>query len=300
MATLLTGGTGFVGRELIKRLDSVSVTSRNRERATAELNDKAVQVIRWDPVREPLVLPGDREFHSVVNLMGESVAQGRWTADKKKRIRESRVVGTRRLVDALIASDQLPRVMVSASAVGFYGDAGDTIVEEDHARGQGFLADVCADWETESMRLQEQGVRVVCLRIGIVIGATGGALQKMTPLFRSCLGGRLGNGRQWMAWIHLNDLVAMIDWALTNESVSGPVNATAPNPVRNAEFTKVLAKNVGRPAILPAPRIALRVVLGEFAESLFHSQRVVPAAALSKGFQFQFTDIHSAIQENFK
>ena len=291
---------GFVGREVIKQLDSVIVTSRNRQRAITELEGEKIRVVSWDPVAQELALPRDRPFESVINLMGEPIAEGRWTSDKKARIRDSRVVGTKRLVDALIASDQRPRVMVSASAVGIYGDAGEAIVTEDHPHGQGFLTEVCQEWETESMRLQSHGVRVVCLRIGIVLGAGGGALKKLTPLFRLGLGGPLGNGKQWMAWIHLNDLVAMILWALNNDSVSGPVNATAPNPIRNSEFTKALAKRVARPAFLPAPRSAMRLAFGEFADSLFYSQRVIPAIALANGFQFQFSDIESAIKEEIE
>ncbi len=230
-------------------------------------------------------------------MMGESIADGRWSDERKKRIRESRVKGTRHLVDALIESGTLPKVMVSASAIGIYGDSGESIVEENHQHGSGFLTDVCQEWEEEANRLTQHGVRVVNLRIGIVLGAEGGAIEKMLPIFRWCLGGNLGSGKQWMAWIHLDDLLAMICWAIENESVIGPLNATAPNPVRNFELTKALAQAVGRPAFLPAPKFGLRLVLGEFANSLFFSQRVVPAAALAGGFQFQFSDVKSALAE---
>jgi uncharacterized protein (TIGR01777 family) len=232
--------------------------------------------------------------------MGESIAEGRWTKEKKQRIRDSRVAGTRNLVDAFIVADQLPKVFVSASAIGFYGDSGEAIADESHAPGQGFLTDVCTQWEAEAMRLQDYGVRVVCLRIGIVLGDGGGAMEKMVPLFRWGLGGKLGDGQQWMAWIHVDDLVSLIFWALENDSVSGPVNATAPNPVRNREFTKVLARAVSRPAFLPVPKLAVRMLAGEFANSLFFSQRVVPAAALAKGFQFQFSDLKHAIEDILK
>ena len=230
-------------------------------------------------------------------MMGESIADGRWSDERKKRIRESRVKGTRHLVDALIELGTLPKVMVSASAIGIYGDSGESIVEENHQHGSGFLTDVCQEWEEEANRLTQHGVRVVNLRIGIVLGAEGGAMEKMIPMFRWCLGGNLGSGKQWMAWIHLDDLLAMVCWAIENESVIGPLNATAPNPVRNSELTKALAKAVGRPAFLPAPKFGLRLVLGEFANSLFFSQRVVPAAALAGGFQFQFSDVKSALAE---
>ena len=298
MATLLTGGTGFVGRELIKRLEDVVVTSRNAKRAQHKLGNANLKVIEWrDPASEGLQIPSDFKFDSVINMMGESIADGRWSDERKKRIRESRVKGTRHLVDALIELETLPKVMVSASAIGIYGDSGESIVEENHQHGSGFLTDVCQEWEEEANRLTQHGVRVVNLRIGIVLGAEGGAIEKMLPIFRWCLGGNLGSGKQWMAWIHLDDLLAMICWAIENESVSGPLNATAPNPVRNSELTKALAKAVGRPAFLPAPKFGLRLVLGEFANSLFFSQRVVPAAALAGGFQFQFSDVKSALAE---
>jgi uncharacterized protein (TIGR01777 family) len=232
--------------------------------------------------------------------MGESIAEGRWTKKKKQRIRDSRVEGTRKLVDAFIVSGQLPKAFVSASAIGFYGDSGESIADETHAPGHGFLTDVCTQWESEAMRLQDHGVRVVCLRIGIVLGDGGGAMEKMVPLFRWGLGGKLGDGKQWMAWIHVDDLVSLIVWALENDSVSGPVNATAPNPVRNRKFTKVLAQAVGRPAFLPVPKFGVRMLAGEFANSLFFSQRVVPAAALAKGFQFQFSDLRQAIEDILK
>lgn len=295
MTTLITGGTGFVGRALIKQLKHVNVTSRDRLRAQKILGDSVDLVIPWDPDAESLSLLDSPHFDSVINLMGEPIAEGRWTPKKKERIRNSRVQGTRKLVDALIDSRKLPRVFVTGSAVGIYGDSGDAFVEENHEHGTGFLTDVCEEWESTTQRLSDHGVRVVHLRMGIVLGSQGGAMKKLTPLFRMCVGGRLGNGKQWMAWIHVQDLVSMTLWAIENESVSGPVNATAPNPVRNAEFTKELAKAVGRPAILPAPRFGVRLALGEFANSLFVSQRAIPAVALANGFQFKFPDIRSAI-----
>ena len=302
MATLITGGTGFVGRELCKRLGQVTITSRNRAAALSKFSrsQDGLDVIQWDASAEPIALPRDVHFKSVINMMGEPIAEGRWNSKKKKRIRASRIEGTHRLVEGIIESGKFPQVFVSASAIGIYGDAGEDVVEETNAHGAGFLTDVCVQWEQEAMRLQEHGVRVVCLRIGIVLGSQGGALEKMIPLFRLGLGGNLGNGNQWVAWIHIDDLVSLIEWSIENKSVSGPVNATAPNPVRNKELTKVLAAALKRPAFLPAPKFALRMALGEFAESLFFSQRVVPGVALNHGFQFQFSDIESAIKDLVK
>ena len=186
---------------------------------------------------------------------------------------------------------------MSASAIGFYGDSGEEMVDECSEPVDGFLTEVCQQWEAEAFRLCEFGVRVVCLRIGIVLGSGGGAIKTMLPLFRKGLGGRLGNGNQWMAWVHVDDLVSLIEWSLDNESISGPINATAPNPVRNSEFTQVLAASVGRRAFLPVPKFGVRMLAGEFANSLFFSQRVVPAAALDLGFQFGFTDLKHAIED---
>ncbi len=297
MTTLITGGTGFVGQQLIKQLDSFFVTSRNLDRAANKLGLRSEQVVAWGPSEDSLDLSKTAGVDSVVNLMGESIAEGRWTTAKKNRICESRVLGTRKLIDALVKQDQLPRVFVSASAVGIYGDSGDDIVDERHPHGEGYLAGVCEQWEAETKRIADEGVRVVNLRIGIVIGGTGGALDKLEPIFKRCLGGRLGNGRQWMAWIHIADLVSLIQWSLATDSLSGPVNATAPNPVRNSEFTKAFAKSVGRPALFPAPKFAVRLALGEFADSLFFSQRVVPEAATRSGFQFKFPEIQDAIDD---
>ena len=285
-----------MGQSLLQRLSSVLITTRNVERAQKKLNLEASKLIQWSTSKE-LTLPNEPAIRSVVNLMGESIAEGRWTEDKKKRIRDSRVDGTRKLVQGLLQQDRLPSVFVSASAIGIYGDPGESVVEESHEHGTGFLTDVCEEWEAEANKLAEHGVRVVNLRIGIVIGMNGGALQKLVPIFKCCLGGRLGSGRQWMSWIHESDLVSMIIWALENEEVSGPVNATAPNPIRNSEFTSALAKSIGRPALFPAPKFAVRLALGEFANSLFFSQRVVPAVAMNKGFAFQFPTIAGAIDD---
>lgn len=304
MTTLLTGGTGFVGKNLIERLQGVTVVSRSPDSAKQRLEQEGLSgklddVIQWNNGLAEEDLARIQPIHSVVNLMGESIAEGRWTDTKKEKIRSSRVDGTRNLVDSIIQSGNLPKVFISASAIGLYGDTGERIVEEGAPVGRGFLPEVCQEWESATAPLQALGVRVVHLRIGIVLGPRGGALKKLIPLFRTGLGGPLGNGKQWMAWIHVLDLVSLIQW-LMDEPISGAVNATAPNPVRNLEFTKTLAKALGRPAFLPAPRFAVRLALGEFANSLFISSRIVPGVALSQGFQFQFADIQSALQNAIK
>lgn len=298
MSILVTGGTGFVGKRLLNQIQDPTLITRNAGRAEQNFvgHPASPKFIQWKSHHDQLVLP-DSGFRQVVHLMGESIAEGRWTEAKKERIRSSRVDATNRLVEALLKTEKLPETFVSASAIGIYGDPGEEGVDESSPHGTGYLTEVCQEWEESALRLVESGVRVVCLRIGIVLGREGGAMEKMVPLFRWGLGGRLGNGKQWVAWIHVEDLVAMILWALNDSNVSGPVNATAPNPVRNKELTKVLAKSVNRPALFPAPKFMLRVVLGEFANSLFFSQKVLPTVALENGFQFQFPEINQAISE---
>ncbi len=297
MSVLITGGTGFVGRHLIERLDCPVVTSRNRNGAKEALGDKVADVIQWSPMKEPLTLDPAMNCSAVVNLMGDSIAEGRWTTAKKKTIRDSRVLGTQRLIEAIAGLEKRPDVFVSASAVGFYGNPGDVVVTEDHPMGTGYLPEVCKEWEDAANAATELGIRVVKLRIGIVLGRDGGALEKMIPLFRWGLGGKLGSGKQWFPWIHVQDLAGMIKWAIETPSVSGTFNATAPNPVTNGQLTDALAKSLGRWAVLPAPKFGLKIALGEFADSLFFSQRVVPARAVNQGYSFQFPELAGALSE---
>ncbi len=297
MSVLITGGTGFVGRYLIQRVDDSIVTSRNRQAALNRLGDSVADVIQWSPQNDPLVLDPGMNCRAVVNLMGDSIAEGRWTEKKKKSIRDSRVDGTLKLVEAVSKLEKKPEVFVSASAVGFYGDPGEMEVTESHPMGEGYLPEVCKEWEDAADTVAELGVRVVKLRIGIVLGSDGGALEKMIPLFKLGLGGKLGSGKQWFPWIHVEDLAGMIDWAIRTPSASGVYNATAPNPVTNGQFTAALAKSLGRWAILPAPKFGLRVALGEFANSLFFSQRVIPQRALADGYEFTFPSLDGALKD---
>jgi hypothetical protein len=223
---------------------------------------------------------------------------GRWTEEKKKAIRESRIQGTRNLAAALAQSEARPRVLVCASAVGFYGNRGDEVLREESPAGQGFLPEVCREWEDASRIAAEAGIRTVSIRIGLVLTAKGGALGNMLKPFKLGLGGRIGSGQQWWSWIHVDDIVGGIHHAIRTESLSGPVNLVAPNPVRNAEFTKVLASVLGRPAFFPVPEFALRLAFGSMtAEELFLvSQRVEPGKLRSSGYEFRFRELRAALE----
>jgi len=294
MQAVVTGATGLIGQALIRQLGSgAAVLSRDDGRAQRQLG--GVRAHRWAPEGGPAPVEALRGADVVFNLAGEPAADGRWTAEKKRRIRDSRVVGTRHLVAGLAALNERPRVLVSASAVGYYGDRGDELLDERSSRGQGFLADVCVDWEREAMAAERLGIRVVCVRIGLVMSTAGGALAKMLLPFRLGAGGRLGSGRQWMPWIHIDDLVGILLHAARSESSRGPINGVAPEPVTNAAFTAALAHAVHRPAVLPMPAFALNVAFGEMSGMLMASQRVMPALALRSGYTFSHPDLDGAL-----
>jgi len=297
MKALVTGATGFVGARLLRLLDQPTVLSRDAERARRSLGSLAASVFPWDPLRGPPPPEAFAGVDVVLHLAGESVAEGRWTTAQKARIRDSRVLGTRHLVQGIARAERRPSTLVSASAVGYYGSRGDEELTESAPPAHDFLADVCVAWEAEALAAEQHGVRVVTTRTGIVLGAGGGALGKMLTPFKLGAGGPLGSGRQWMPWIHVADLARLYMHAATTPAVRGPMNAVAPHPVRNAEFTKALARQLRRPAFLPAPYLGLRLLFGEFAEVLFASQRVIPRVALDTGFEFHFPDIAAALQD---
>ena len=294
---LVTGVSGPIGRALLGSFEpqSTQIVRLVRGRASS-----AAQV-SWDPLA-PLPPAAVSGFDAVIHLAGESVV-GRWTEGKKKAIRDSRVQGTRNLAAALAQSEAKPRVLVCASAVGFYGNRGDELLGEESPAGQGFLPEVCREWEEASRIAGEAGIRTVNIRIGLVLSVKGGALGNMLGPFKLGLGGRIGSGRQWWSWIHVADIVGAIHHAIRTESVgspvSGPVNLVAPNPVRNAEFTKVLASVLGRPAFLPVPEFALRLAFGKMAaeELLLASQRVEPGKLGASGYAFRFRELRAALED---
>jgi uncharacterized protein (TIGR01777 family) len=291
----ITGGTGFIGRRLVARLLAGNHSLHLLVRHARIGLGPQVQCSVWnaldiEPAPESLA-----EADAVIHLAGEPVSQ-RWTPAAKRRILESRVEGTRRLIEALSRRSHRPSVLVCASAVGLYGSRGDAILTESAAAGEGFLSEVCTVWEKTADAALNLGMRVVKLRTGMTLGQEGGALAQMLTPFQWGVGGKVASGKQWVSWIHVDDLAELIQFAVENTGLSGPVNATAPNPVTNAEFTRELAAALHRPAFLSIPAAALRGVYGEMAEIILASQRAVPQAALSAGFRFRYPDLGAALR----
>jgi len=289
---LISGASGPIGTALLASFAAQGAQTVRLVRGPAQ---NAAQ-ISWDPLA-PVLPASVSGFDVVVHLAGESVV-GRWTEDKKKAIRESRVQGTKNLASALAQCKAQPRVLVCASAIGFYGNRGDELLSEESPAGQGFLPEVCREWESASQTATSSGIRTVNVRIGVVLSPRGGALEKMLTPFKLGLGGRIGSGQQWFSWIHVDDIVGAIQHAIHTESLAGPVNLVAPNAVRNAEFTKVLASVLGRPAFFPAPEFALRLAFGKPAaeEMLLASQHVQPRKLGSTGYNFRFRDLRPALE----
>jgi uncharacterized protein (TIGR01777 family) len=253
--------------------------------------------IYWNPATGEVDRDRLRGADAVVNLAGENVAQGRWTAEKKNRIRSSRVDGTRVLAGTLTSLSDGPRLLVNASAIGFYGDQGDRVLDEDSESGTGFLADVCRDWEAATEPAEKAGVRVVRMRLGVVLSKKGGALAKMLLPFRLGLGGIVGSGRQHWSWIALEDVAGAFMHVIEHSDLRGAVNVVAPHPVTNREFTKALGRVLGRPTFFPMPALAARLVLGEMAdELLLSSTRVIPEKLNSTGYRFRLPDLEAALR----
>ena len=293
MNITLTGASGFIGQRLIQRLltDGHKLHVLGRKRGA--LPD-TVDFSTWDVLAGEPPLDSLSQADAVIHLAGEPVAQ-RWTAAAKRLIGQTRTLGTSNLVRALGRLEKRPEVLLSASAVGYYGSRGDETLTESSAPGSGFLADLCVEWEQRAGEAAELGMRVLTFRTGLVLGPDGGALKQMLPPFRLGMGGPLASGRHWMSWIHVDDMLGLLCFALSQRTLSGALNATAPEPARNSDFTQALAEVVHRPAIVPVPEFALRVLYGDMAGILIASQRVVPERALDAGYTFQYRGIAPAL-----
>jgi len=289
---LVSGVSGPIGAALVPSLASAGAQIVRLVRGAA----KSAEQISWDPL-VALSAAEVSGFDAIIHLAGESVV-GRWTAAKKKTIRDSRILGTRNLATALVQAKDRPRLFICASAVGFYGDRGDELLTEESAAGSGFAADLGREWEGASRIAAQGDIRTVNLRIGLVLSPKGGALEKMLTPFKLGLGGRLGPGTQWWSWIHVDDIVGAIHHIIQTESLSGPVNLVAPGTVRNEEFTRVLASVLRRPALFPVPAFAARLALGEMAQELMlTSQRVVPGKLAASGYSFRFRELRAALED---
>jgi uncharacterized protein len=294
MKVVISGASGLVGTALTESLRADGHTVARLVRTSGAV---ALDEIRWTPTSATVDVPALEGADAVVHLSGADVAAERWTMARKQIIRSSRIDSTRLLVDSLSRLQQKPRVFVCASAIGFYGNRDDEILTEANHQGSDFLSFVTRDWEGEAARAEHTGIRAVMLRFGIILAAQGGALSRMVPIFKRGFGGRLGSGNQWMSWIALEDTIAIIRAAIADPQYKGPINVVSPNPVQNAEFTRVLASVLGRSARFPAPAFALRLALGDMANVLLlSSQRVSPEKLLAAGYKFRFETLELALR----
>ena len=293
MNILVTGATGLIGTALI----SLLTQNKNRVIRLVRKTQLAPGEIGWDPYAQTLDMEPLEGLDAVVHLAGENIADGRWTAGKKLRIRESRIQGTRFLAQSLASLFDPPKVLVSVSAIGYYGDRGEELLDEESDPGKGFLADVCREWEAATAPAVMRGIRVVHPRLGIVLSTAGGALARMLPPFRLGIGGRIGSGRQYMSWITIEDLVGVLDYAIHNGSLHGPVNAVSPNPLTNQDFSIMLGRVLSKPSFLALPAFAARIAFGEMADALLlASARVLPTKLKESGYIFQFPEVEGALR----
>ncbi|MFL6445986.1 MAG: TIGR01777 family oxidoreductase [Candidatus Sulfotelmatobacter sp.] len=296
---LVSGSSGPIGKALLPtlRANGAHITRLVRNNAPPTYSDE--QTIRWHP-EQPLSADALSGFDAVIHLAGETIV-GRWTESKKSKIRDSRVTGTRNLAQSLAQAKHRPQIFLCSSAIGYYGDRGEEVLTEDSSPGTGFLAEVCQEWEAATHPAAEAGIRTVAIRSGVVLSREGGALAKMLPAFRLGAGGKIGDGRHWMSWIDVQDLVGAIHHILKSDLLYGPVNMVAPKPVTNAEFTQTLASVLSRPAVFPMPAFAVKLLFGEMGETvLLGSQRVEPTQLVSSGYPFRFRELRASLQNTLK
>lgn len=304
MKVLIFGGTGFVGRNLTEELIDngyqVFVVTRNRQKNTNNFGDK-VQVIEWNNNSYFPYVNELEKLDAVINLAGEPIGNRRWSNSVKQEILASRIRTTRAIVAAINNCTLQPKVLINASAVGFYGPCQDNEITEFENAGQDFLAQVCRNWENEAYKVQSDSTRVLTVRIGVVLGREG-ALNKMVMPFKFYMGGPLGSGNQWLSWIHIKDLTSMIRFLIEHQELTGPINATAPEPATMRNFCHVLGEVMNKPSWLPVPELILKIALGQMAEMLLHGQRAVPNKISAAGFEFRFPKLRSALEDalNFK
>lgn len=303
MRIVLAGATGFIGRALVRRLledgHTVTILSR-RVDVFREYPSAALKVEAWDGQTTGAWVSVLEGADAVVNFAGESIAGGRWTAARKKVLRDSRLNSTRVLVEALAAAKQKPKLLVNASAVGYYGDVPNGDVTENSLKGAGFLPDLCTAWESEAKRAEFSGLRVVLLRLGVVLEKEGGALEKFLPAFNFFVGGPLGSGRQYFPWVHRGDVVGVVLYALQNPSLSGVFNVSSPGILTMSDFCSVLGRVMGRPSWAPVPRFVLRTLLGEMSEMLLTGQKAIPARLERAGYRFRYPEAESALRQILK
>lgn len=295
MKVLITGGTGFIGsaltRSLVQQGHQVTVLSRSPNTIAQRCGPGVGELSSLK-----LIQPDDH-YQIIVNLAGAPIFDALWTEQRKKLIRDSRIGLTEQLVDSMTRMTVKPELLISGSAIGYYGDQGDTVLTERSPALTDFSHQLCADWEAAAKKAETLGVRVCLIRTGLVIAAGGGLLHRMLLPFRLGFGGRLGNGKQWMSWIHRQDWINIVHFMIANSAMAGPYNATAPNPVTNSDFTRTLACRLNRPALFPVPALLLKMLPGGMSQLLLGSQRVIPERLLAEGFQFQYPDLTSALNE---
>lgn len=293
---LITGGSGFIGSRLVPVLSAqgfeVTVMTRDPDRTALHFKHTVATIKQLDSLKH------SGGFDVVINLAGQGITDRRWTHTIKKQLRQSRLITTQNLIRYLLEIEKRPECFISGSAVGYYGNQGDKVIDEQVSGDSSFASKLCYDWERKAQLAEVMGIRTCYLRTGIVLGKKGGALSRMLPAFKFGLGGRMGNGRQWMSWIHIDDLVGIILYIINHQAINGAVNGTAPKPVTNKEFSSTLARVLKRPAMLPMPAFALKLMLGEMAQELLLSgQRVMPKKLLDAGYEFRYTQLEQALTE---